>query len=142
MTSPAPALDYVLQAVALFIAVGAILGCADKGPTLHPLRGKVLYRGEPVPQAELVFHPQFQGPGWMPVAVTEADGTFVASTKTPGDGVLPGPYKVTIVWHPLATDDAEGPNHLPAIYSEPATSPLKIEAGPQTLDLNPFQLTN
>jgi hypothetical protein len=120
----------------LFSALVVLLaGCGQSEPKLHPLRGKVAFKGEPVPKAELVFHPQFDGPGWMPVAITSDDGTFEASTKMPGDGVLPGRYKVTVVWHPLATEDDPGPNHLPAKFAEPTTTPFEIEAGPTMPDL-------
>jgi hypothetical protein len=78
-------------------------GCGQREPPLFPVRGKVLFQGKPIPEAEMIFHPLFEGPDWMPVAVAEEDGSFAASTKKPGDGVLAGRYKVTVVWHPGAT---------------------------------------
>jgi hypothetical protein len=64
----------------------------------------------------------------MPVATTDSTGAFAASTKVPGDGVLPGPYKVTVVWHPQATDDELGPNQLPPKYASQNTTPLEFQA--------------
>ncbi|MEX2173854.1 MAG: hypothetical protein WD872_05790 [Pirellulaceae bacterium] len=96
---------------------------------MHPVHGKVTYNGKPVSQAQLVFHPKFTGPNWLPVGVTDSAGAFAASTKVPGDGMLPGRYKVTVVWHPYASDAGDGPNQLPAKYASPDTSPLEFEAG-------------
>ena len=44
-------------------------GCAEPEPALFPVSGVVLYNDQPIPKAKLVFHPQFEGPGWMPVAI-------------------------------------------------------------------------
>ncbi|OHB78819.1 MAG: hypothetical protein A2W31_11985 [Planctomycetes bacterium RBG_16_64_10] len=117
-------------------------GCGPQEPPLFPVRGKVLFKSKPVPKAEMVFHPLFAGPGWMPVAVTNEDGSFEASTKKPGDGALAGRYKVTIVWHPGANDDEKGPNFLPPRYSRAATSDLEIEVGPAPKNPSTFELKN
>jgi hypothetical protein len=130
-------LGTLLPAIALSLG-----GCSDAEPVLSALEGKVTYRGKPTPQAQLVFHPQFEGPGWMPVATVNDDGTFQASTKAPGDGVLPGRYKVTVVWHPQATDEAEGPNFLPPKYSLPTSSPLEIEVDPEGTEPTNFELND
>jgi hypothetical protein len=119
-------------------AIGAIAflatGCAEREPALYPLKGKVLLNGQAIPSAELVFHPQFEGPGWMPVAEAQEDGTFEASTKLPGDGVLAGKYKVTVVWNPNSTDDASSESLLPARYAQSDTTDLVVEAGPANAD--------
>lgn len=114
-------------ALALFLTVA---GCSSTESPLFPIQGTVLYKGKTVPKAELTFHPQFAGPGWMPVAVVGDDGTFAAGTRRPADGALPGKYKVTIVWRPAVNADGEGPNVIPARYTDPKTSPLEVEAGP------------
>ena len=116
-------------------------GCAEPEPALFPVSGVVLYNDQPIPKAKLLFHPQFEGPGWMPVAIAESDGTFEASTKQPGDGVLEGRYKVTVVWHPNS-DDEEGPNLLPKRYADANTSGLEVVAGPDSSDLPTFKLTD
>jgi hypothetical protein len=127
-------LSHLPQTFLLAIAAVLLSGCGEAEPVLYPLQGKVTYRGQPTPQAEVVFHPQFEGPDWMPVATVNDDGTFLASTKAPGDGALAGRYKVTVVWHPHATDDQQGPNALPAKFSLPTSSPLEIEVGPEGAD--------
>lgn len=117
-----------------------LAGCGEAGPELHALSGKVTYKGQPVPQARLVFHPQFTGPNWMPVATTDTAGAFAASTKVPGDGMIPGRYKVTVVWHPQATDDDDGPNHLPTKYASQTSTPLEVQASPDSSVLPTFAL--
>jgi len=103
-------------------------GCGPPQLVLFPLSGKVLFRGKPVPGAELAFHPLFDGPGWVPVAAAAPDGAFEAGTKWPGDGVLPGRYKVTVIWRPRVNEDGEGPNVLPPRYAQADTTDLEIEA--------------
>jgi hypothetical protein len=102
----------------------------------------VLLNGKPVPQAQITLHPQFAGPGWMPVASALGDGSFEVSTRQPGDGAPPGKYKLTITWHPKATDDDPGPNFLPARYAQVATSNLELEVGTATNDSVVLQLKN
>jgi hypothetical protein len=76
--------------VGWLVVLLGIGGCGNREPQLYPLTGQIHYRGRPVSGAEVGFHPLFEGPPWAPVAVTEADGSFAASTRQPGDGVLAG----------------------------------------------------
>jgi hypothetical protein len=134
-----------VRTVFLLLAVLVLtiaLGCGAAEPPLHPVRGQVAYRGKLIPKAELTFHPQFQGPGWMPVAIVADDGSFAASTKRPGDGALAGLYKVTIVWRPTANEDGDGPNRLPVRYARAQTTPLTVEVGPASGNLPTFELTD
>lgn len=116
-------------------------GCSEGEPALVPLAGTVTYNKRPIPMGKLVFHPQFPGPGWMPVAVVDDSGTFEASTRQQGDGVLPGRYIVTVVWRP-GSDDEESPNLLPARYADPKTSGLDFEIGPDAEDFLNIELTD
>lgn len=118
-----------------------VCGCSEAEPRLYPASGVVTFNNQPTPNAELVFHPQFDGPGWMPVAKADEHGAFDVSTKLPGDGALPGRYLVTVPWHAVA-DDPESPNRLPARYADPKTSGLEVSLGPESSDLPPFKLTD
>lgn len=124
----------LVRTIALLGLMGlpGVLGCGDRGPALTPLRGRLLFNEEPLAGAELVFHPQFDGPGWLPVAVTGEDGTFDAGTKQPGDGVVPGRYKVTATWRPSPDGESEGPNRLPERYSRVETTDVEVQAGPES----------
>jgi hypothetical protein len=107
--------------------------------------GKVCFEGAPVPQAYVVFR-SAPKPGTREVyadAITGADGSFTLSTYTANDGVPAGEYVVTIVWRKPFYDAAgqPGPNHLPARYAHPKTTPLKavVEAGSE--NVFPFELS-
>lgn len=130
--SPKRTLIAPLMWCSLFLLTSLLVGCRAEEDRLFPLRGKVLYKGKPIPSAEIVFHPLFEGPGWMPVATVAGDGTFEAGTKQPGDGALAGRYRVTITWYPNATDENQGRNFLPKCYSDGKTSPLEVEVNPES----------
>ena len=128
--------------VAILLLATAFVGCGDAEPELVAVHGKVLFNSKPIPKAELVFHPLNDGPGWMPVAIVNDDGSFQASTKMPGDGALAGRYKVTLVWRPTADENGEGPNFLPPRYAQPATSDLEVEIGPGATNLRTLEIRN
>jgi hypothetical protein len=124
------------------LIVCILAGCNRSKPELIPVRGNVLFQGKPIPRAEIVLHPQFEGPGWMPVATVAEDGSFAVSTKQDGDGALPGKYKVTLSWHPRARDDNPGPNLLPARYADVSTSDLELQVGAATDEPITLRLKN
>ena len=113
-------------------------GCGSRKPSLVPVSGKVVSKETPFPNAEIVLHPQFEGPGWMPIASIQQDGTFKVATRDPGDGALPGKYKVTITWKPVIDHNGDGPNVLPPQYASPKTTPLEIDV--QSQPANDFTL--
>lgn len=104
---------------------------ANRRPT-YPVRGKVFFDGCPVPNAQVVFHyfapaeKTYQHAG---DALTEADGSFVLSTYTAGDGAPVGQYAVTVVApEPLLDPQGKpGPNRLPERYAKPDTSGLRVQ---------------
>src|SRR5688572_22586531 len=119
-----------------------VCGCSEDEPPLYPVRGALVYKGKSIPKAELVLHPLFEGPGWMPVAVVDENGSSAASTRLPGDGALAGRYKLTVVWRPTVNEDGESPNLLPARYADAKTSNLEIDVGPGSSNLPPIHLTD
>lgn len=129
--------------IVVAILTFAFVGCEEGRPPLAPLRGRLLFNDKPVVGAEMVFHPQFEGPGWRPTAVTGEDGSFEAGTLDPGDGAPEGSYKVTVVWHPAAGEDGEdqGPNLLPERYSRVETTDLQAQAGPDAAEPTTLRLT-
>ena len=74
-----------------------VVGCGPKGPAVSAVSGTVLLDGEPLDGASVVFHPTSSS-GLSGSGKTSSDGTFGLSTfrATPGAGVLPGEYVVTI----------------------------------------------
>lgn len=87
--------------LALVCASGlaAIVGCGDKShlnrPKTVPASVVVIYRGQPVSGATVTFHPgasQQRGAS----SITDDDGQAEMWAYEPGDGVIPGAYKVTV----------------------------------------------
>ena len=78
--------------VALGLALAALVGC-DRGPTLVPVTGKVLYKGKPLEFGSVMFQPPSGQPA---VGEIQPDGTFTLSTFRPDDGAVVGTHKVRI----------------------------------------------
>lgn len=133
--------------VASGLIVSLLAGCSGKEPweTPYPARGTVTFKGKPIPNAELSFHPEDDLVAEMvrPWAKTDETGEFVVSTFNKGDGAPPGRYKVTAVHHEIVISKAGGmgvkPNNLPKKYASRETTDLVVEiaAGESTL---PIQL--
>jgi hypothetical protein len=96
-----------------------------------PVRGTAYLDGSPLVGAQVTFVAEgekvkrrFRGD-----ALTEADGSFTASTYRPFDGLPAGRYAVTVVQRrPLFTPEgAPGPNRLPPRYADVKTSGLTVE---------------
>ncbi|HEY8503193.1 MAG TPA: carboxypeptidase-like regulatory domain-containing protein [Gemmataceae bacterium] len=142
---------------AWYLAVpAALLGLScsgNGGEELHPVRGKVLYKGEPAAGAVVIFHPR-QGEGVetvRPTAVTGADGTFALATgRRPG--APPGEYAVTVTWPAEAQKaapkkiagipdaGAPPPDRLNGRYARRSESGLAAQVRPGANDLEPFLL--
>jgi hypothetical protein len=73
-------------------------GCSRSGPTLYPVRGKILFEGQPARGATLVFHPLGNSDpnAVKPRAFVDRDGTFEVFTYAAGDGAPAGEYAVTV----------------------------------------------
>lgn len=87
-------LGLLLSSVAL-----VALGCGSSKPV--PVTGRVLLDGKPLRDATVTITPERErpdkaGPGHVATGLTDADGVFEATTYQPGDGVVPGSYRVTI----------------------------------------------
>ena len=86
----------VLLSAATFV-VG--FGCSsDNGLNLAKVRGKVTYKGEPVKNGTVFFMPDDSKGTVGPPAVgtITANGTFIMSTESAGDGVIVGSHKIGI----------------------------------------------
>jgi hypothetical protein len=115
---------------------------------LVPATGKIMYRGKPIPNARVTFHPVESlnaggavapsAPGKdaappplvrTPFAVVKEDGTFELSTLKPGDGAPEGEYAVTVSWtgEKPVVSDSDAPEKLPPKYQNPAFSGLKAQ---------------
>jgi hypothetical protein len=117
----------------------------NRKPT-HPVVGKVLLDGSPLPGAYVTFHAiDAKDPkkaARVTDAIAEGDGTFIVTTYKVGDGLPEGEYKVTIVLRePFFEPSGKvGANRLPARYATAAATELtaKVKSGKNVLT---FELT-
>lgn len=125
-----------------------LAGCGETQPTTTPVRGKVVYRKQPVAGAIVTFYGA--GSGMPASGETNAAGEFVLSSYGKDDGAIPGEHticvtKTTVASAPVVTD-LDSPDYakaqaaanktpsgsgLPAKYGDIRTTPLKerVEAG-------------
>ena len=75
----------------------ALVGSSDDGfgRQRYSVHGTVTYKGEKLAKGQIAFVPEAQG-GQAASGPIE-NGYYSLSTLTPGDGALPGKYKVTVV---------------------------------------------
>ena len=116
------------------LSAAALAGCSKPGLQLVKVDGTLKYADGKVPRGEVRvvrFEPTPAADGAVSsrpaTADVQEDGTFRASTIKPGDGALPGDYKVVLAFFKsyVKHDPA-----LPDIYSSAATTPLKCTVKP------------
>jgi hypothetical protein len=134
-------------AVPIVVLVG-LAGCAkDSADGVYPVRGKILYNGRPVANAQVTFHPVNDATpkGVRPVGKVDKQGQFALTSFKDGDGAPAGEYRVTVVWY-LArqtrpvSDETASANYLPPKYASVETSNLSVTVTPGTNELRPFEL--
>ena len=133
-----------LIGILLFTGRGVPPGCGGGAGIEGTIAasGTVTYQGQPVEGAAVVFAPE--GQGRAASGLTDASGRFELTTLTPGDGVLPGKFGVTISKTEVSGSMTEEESQayvakhgeppkvtrkelLPAKYAAPATSGLTAE---------------
>jgi len=111
------------------IALAALLfgPCWGCGPssgtpvTLIPVKGKVTYKGQPVTKGIIQFEPD--GYGRTASGHLQSDGTFELTTLKPGDGVVAGEHRISIV----ELDKSLAKDRALKKYGSPNTSRLTAE---------------
>lgn len=132
----------------LFIVIlTTATGCGG-GPV--PVEGILQIDGKPLGGATITFLPESPG-GREAHAFSKSDGSFTMSTTRPGDGVLPGEYKLIVSYAgpppemPPATTQEEAmkaltkaaktrkrpPVLLPDAYTNPAKTKLRQKVPPE-----------
>jgi hypothetical protein len=136
-----------------FLLLGGSLGllcgisCGPRRRKLYPVRGKVLFEGQPAEGALVTLHALDASDPMevAPRAYVQAGGSFAIGTYASGDGAPAGEYKVSVVWLPPDAREralsGSFPTKLPASYSDPKTSGLRGEVKEQPNEWPAFQLT-
>ena len=136
-----PAASSVLLA-ALCLAGSA--GCGRSGPETVPVTGKVTLDGGAWPTAGMLYFNPLETAEGLPRrsgrADFDTDGWYTVSSWEPGDGLVPGKYKVGVeCWKVRPTMD--GPpsvSYVAEPYQASATSELVIviEPGSSAVEQN------
>ena len=143
-----------LRVTAISILAGmtfALVGCTGNpgGPELAPVSGTVKYKGQPLPNAMVVFHPQGEG-SFSASGMTDASGAYSLMAPPHGLGAKPGKFSITVEARgpdkPPAGQTAvvpggpsiQGDLLIPAKYTKPDTSGLEAEvkSGKNTFDFD------
>lgn len=135
----------------IFSSLTVVTACKKSSVKLYPVKGKVLFKGQPAEGAQVVFRPAAENAGGgsppnttqsNPYADVRADGTFVLRTEPHGEGAPAGDYVVMISWY--TRSDPEDPlsskSKLPAKYADPTNPILKATVKESDNDLPPFDL--
>jgi len=146
---------YLLALMFLIVGCGRDDQWVQGRPPVYPTSGQVLFNGEPVEKATVIFQPVDAG-GKPGTALTDARGYFKAETFENADGLTEGTHRVSIRKVHMADrdgnivemvlDDGGGlqeKHFLPEAYASFETSGLEItiEATGRN-ELQPFNLAN
>lgn len=133
-----------LHFLALGLLAGSLValgGCGSKSPTKIAIKGKVWYRGEPLPGGVIVFAPDADRGNNGPLAkgTIAADGSFTLAPET-----APGWYRVAVA--PLPSESISSPTVSnpypgpPLRFRNPHLSGLSGEIKPGTENAFEFHL--
>ncbi len=123
---------------ALFLVASAALsGCShsDHPKTVH-VSGRVTIGGKPFPRPGLLsfatIEPAEGFPGRPAAGSFDTSGNYSATAFGPGEGVIPGKYRVAIeCWtKPYSGDGPKPPSHVPEKYRSVATSDIELTIAP------------
>jgi hypothetical protein len=134
-------------------------GCSDDGlPKRYPVTGTVTYNGKPLEKGQVNFLPT--APDGRPASGDIQAGEYSLTTQTPGDGAMPGKYRVTIVASDVDLNAAiakqqggipsqedvikaqrKAKRLIPAKYEDPAKSGLEREVKEESNTFD-FSLTD
>ena len=104
-------------------------GCSSSGPERVEVTGRVVFTdGTPLPLG--IIEMQHVDLPWTARGEVKGDGEFEVSTLSPGDGAVPGRYRVAITQLIIAEDlGSESHDHghrLDPKYFRPETSELEV----------------
>lgn len=138
--------------VVTLLGAVACVGCGDG---MVKLNARVTLDGKPLEGASVALYGEGENRNRPAAGMTDANGMVTFTTFQPGDGVLPGEYKVVVIKSPKSVDEemasydrnnpedvkrmlaretggnvAFTPSTLPRSYLNPQTSPLSVKVPP------------
>lgn len=111
------------------VGVLLVAGCDRPPVALVPVEGVVVFPQAGMPQAavaKVYFEPVARGPQKIRKVATGdigADGRFTLMTRRPGDGVIPGRYKVFFT---IEKTFAGRESLVPARYAAAESTPFEV----------------
>jgi hypothetical protein len=115
-----------------------VVGCGPNNPKTYPVQGRVLFEdGRSIEQGSVEFRLDSESDSQRTVArgKINPDGSFSLSTFEPGDGALPGKYKVIVQQMVIAEGFKKAHQHgprVPSRYAEYGKSGLTAEVKPES----------
>jgi hypothetical protein len=113
----------VVASCLLLIALMGATGCGDGRPQRVPVSGTVLIDGAPLSYGFVTFVP---ATGRSASGQLDAQGRFTLGSYEPGDGVLPGPQRVSVLARE-SLNDKQAKWHAPKKYGKHETSGIVID---------------
>jgi hypothetical protein len=114
-----------------------------------PVSGKIAYRDQPLIGGTITFHPIDADHGRPATAKIAADGTFTAATLQNALGLVPGEYRISVLYFerpPIEVSPSQASDakiKIPVRYSNAETSGLAVSVptGSSGIPLN-LELTD
>lgn len=109
----------------VFGLVPVVVGCSPPSPYVK-VQGTVTLDGKPLESGVVQFHPPA---GQVAAGEIGPGGAFTLTTRSPGDGVLPGTYQATV------TAEAADPSQQPLVplrYTRAGSSGLSVTIFPDS----------
>ncbi|AWM39954.1 hypothetical protein GobsT_16500 [Gemmata obscuriglobus] len=132
--------------MAAVCAALAAAGCGSKRPgevPVYPVKGRVTFRGEPMPHAVVTFYPLGQpfAQALKCRANADPDGNYRLTTYELNDGAPEGEYGVILYVPPAppephALEVPNPPDRLKGAYLDPAKSKLRYTVRPEPNTIN------
>lgn len=136
-------------AALILVAVGYVFPWPTFAPAAtYPVTTEAVFEKEPMSGATIILHPSnWKLPGEAcPVGKVDPRGKVTFSTFGDKDGVPAGEYVVTARWMKLITtpdgDAVPGPNVIPPVFADPATSPIRFRVAAKQTDVVPIVFSN
>lgn len=143
-----------MKKIAIYVTAALVLpfaSCSDtENPypdvSVHPVSGKVSYKGSPAAGAMVTLKRQGGDPSKEPeiIGIVQPDGTFELVSGPLGKGAPAGTYDVLVEWKRVAGQGQRraqaGPDVLKGRYANAKSPLLHATIDEATTNLPPFQL--
>jgi hypothetical protein len=112
--------------IAALLAIVPLTGCAKEGPERVEVEGRITFGGGSWPKPGVIYFTPLQSAPGMTLhpglGYFDTHGAYQAQTFEPGDGLVPGKYRVRVeCWEVEPSPD---PRHGPAKSYVPASTKL------------------